>query len=131
MPSNIGELNGASLAYLGDAVLELLVRRYLVQSGEQNLGRLNRRADAYVCAAAQSRAIERILPLLNEEELAAFKRGRNTHSQTVPKSATVSEYRRATGMESLFGFLYLSGQIARTEALFSAAYASADGESPS
>ncbi len=119
---NTGEMNGATLAYLGDAVIELLVRRSLIERGVGNVGEMNGAADAMVRAGAQSAAMDRLLPLLSEEETAIYKRGRNAHSHTVPKSAKVSEYRRASGMEALFAYLYLEGRQERLEELFLAAY---------
>ena len=119
---NIGELSGAKLAYLGDAVIELLVRRMLLEKGEGDVGAMNREADSYVRATAQSLAMDKILPLLSEEELAIFKRGRNTHAHTVPKSAKMSDYRKATGMEALFAALYLEGKEERLNQLFVIAY---------
>ena len=115
---NIGEMNGAVLAYLGDAVFELTVRRYLIEKGVDEIGRLNREADAMVRATAQSAAMDKLMPYLSEGELAAFKRGRNTHSHTVPKSASVSEYRKATGFEALFGYLYMEKRDSRISELF-------------
>ena len=119
-----GEMNGASLAYLGDAVIELTVRQALLEQGSGDVGAMNRIADSLVRATAQSEAMDKIMPLLTEDELAVYKRGRNTHSHTVPKSAKVSEYRKATGMEALFGYLYLEGHSERIKELFAIAYAS-------
>lgn len=117
------ELNGLSLAYLGDAVLELLVRERVLCSGKTNVGELNRLSREYVTAKNQSSALENILPLLTEEEEDFFKRGRNAHGVSAPKSASTAEYRRATGMEALFGHLYLSGRMERARELFNIAYA--------
>ena len=83
---------------------------------------MNKVADGYVRATAQSLAVDKILPMLTEDETAIYKRGRNTHSHTVPKSAKVSDYRKATGMEALFGALYLEGKQERIEEIFRAAY---------
>lgn len=116
------DLNGACLAYLGDAVIELLTRRTLLETGITNVGELNRRAAAYVRATAQSEAMDRIEPFLTEEEEAVFRRGRNASHLSVPHSASVREYRRATGMEALFAHLYLSGAQERMEQLFRAAF---------
>ena len=101
-------LNGAELAYLGDAVLELMAREAAVSG--------------YVRATAQSDACARIEGMLTEEELAVFKRGRNSHNLSVPKSASAAQYRRATGLEALFAALYLEGKRDRLRALFAAAY---------
>lgn len=112
----------ASLAYLGDCVLELCVRELLVRSGLSSSARLNREALEYVRASKQARAMERILPYLSEEEAAVFRRGRNIGHTNTPKSATVAEYRNATGMEALFGWLHLAGRRERIEELFLLAY---------
>lgn len=117
-----GEMNGASLAYLGDAVIELKVREALLSRDVGDVGKMNKIADSLVRATYQSQAMDRLLPLLTEEETAVYKRGRNTHSHTVPKSAKVSDYRKATGMEALFGFLYLEGRGERLTELFAVAF---------
>ncbi|MBE6546558.1 MAG: ribonuclease III [Ruminococcaceae bacterium] len=112
----------AALAYLGDSVLELCVRRWLVGQGLSSSATLNKRALDFVRASAQANAMKRLLPLLSEEEAAVFRRGRNMGHSSTPKSATVAEYRAATGMEALFGWLHLKGESERIEALFMAAY---------
>ena len=115
--ANPDEMSGHALAYLGDAVLEVLVRTYLVGTGISHAGELNARARAFVTAAQQSRGTEALLPLLDEREEAVYRRGRNA-AGSHPKSASVAEYRRATGMEALFGWLYLHGETERLNALF-------------
>ena len=120
---DLRELSTPALAYLGDCVLELCVREHLVESGLSTSGHLNEAALRYVRASAQAEAMKVIMPLLTEEEEAYFKRGRNIGHTNVPKRATVSEYRTATGMEVLFGYLHVSGQSARIKELFCAAYA--------
>ena len=95
----LNELSTPSLAYLGDCVLELRVREKLVQSGIAKSGRLNTEALRFVRASAQAAAMQRILPLLTDEETAYYKRGRNSSHLNVPKSASPSEYRTATGMD--------------------------------
>ena len=117
-----GEMNGSSLAYLGDAVIELMVRQMLLSRDTGDVGKMNKIADGLVRATYQSQAMDRLMPILTEEEIAVFKRGRNTHSHTVPKSAKVSDYRKATGMEALFGFLYLEGRQDRLNELFAVAF---------
>ena len=111
-----------ALAYLGDAVLELLVRRRLVEEGYASSKSLNAQALKYVRAGAQAHAMERIAPHLTEEEDAAFHRGRNIGHTNHPKGATVGEYRNATGMEALFGYLSMLGREARIAELFALAY---------
>lgn len=117
-----GEMSGSSLAYLGDAVIELMVREMLLSRDMGDVGKMNKIADGLVRATYQSQAMDRLMPLLTEEEIAVFKRGRNTHSHTVPKSAKVSDYRKATGMEALFGFLYAEGRKERLTELFAIAF---------
>ena len=107
----------AALAYLGDAVLEVMVRRHLVKQGFSNPGVLNDLAKTFVTAPQQSIGVEALLPHLSEEELGYYRRGRND-SGPHPKSASVQEYRRATGLETLFGWLNLSDQTERSEELF-------------
>ncbi len=119
-------LNGASLAYLGDAVLELMTREYLLKSGKTNVGELNHMALNFVRATVQSDALSRILPLLSEEETEMYKRGRNTHGLAIPKSATAGQYRRATGLEALFAHLYLTNQKERMDELFDKGFISID-----
>ena len=119
----LNELSIPALAYLGDSVLELTVRRELVlRRGLSTAGDLNRASLAYVSAGAQSAAMERILPHLTEEEERWFKRGRNSGHLNIPKRATPAEYRRATGMEVLFAYLYLSNRADRLAALVRLAY---------
>ena len=111
--------SSAQLAYLGDAVLEVMVRRQLVLSHAPHPSET---ALAYVTAAAQSDAVERILPHLTEEEEAVYRRARNSVHANVPKRATVAQYRRATGLEALFAYLHLTNNIQRLEELFHLAY---------
>ncbi len=112
----------AALAYLGDAVIELFVRERLVEKGYTSSKALNARALDFVRAAAQAAAMERLMPHLTEEEEAAFRRGRNIGHTNTPKRATVAEYRNATGMEALFGYLYATDRRDRAAALFELAY---------
>ena len=115
------ELNGAALAYLGDAVLEIMVRQKVMESGYTNTGKLNELARMFVTAKAQSEATDKIADLLDEEELSFFKRGKNAKVNR-PKSATASDYAKATGFEALFAFLYMKGRKDRLDYLFSQAY---------
>ena len=101
------------LAYLGDGTYELFVRAMLVEKNNEPVQKLHKKATHYVKAAAQSRIMEVIEPLLTEEELAVFKRGRNAKSHTMPKNADMAEYRRATGFEALIGYLYLKQDTKR------------------
>lgn len=115
------QLSPLTLAFLGDAVFELHVRERLAEKGSAPVGALHRRAVNVVCAKAQSVAAELLLPLLTEAELTIYKRGRNSHS-SVPKNADPSEYRSATGLEALFGYLHLCGDKQRETQLFEAVW---------
>ena len=118
----ICDMSTASLAYLGDCVIELFVRERLTVSGISSSKNLNREALKFVSAPAQAAAMNNILELLTEEEAGFFRRGKNLSHMNVPKNATPSEYRSATGMETLFGFLHLSGNTERARELFDLAY---------
>lgn len=106
------------LAYIGDAVYEILVRQYIVSRGNAPVNVLNRDARRIVNAGAQSEAYEKIKDMLTEEETAVYKRGRNAKSHTAAKNQTITDYRRATGIEALFGYLYIEGQNDRMSELF-------------
>ena len=101
------------LAYIGDAVYELVIRSLLVGRGNAQANRLHKEASNLVTAGAQSASLERIKEELTEEEMQVFKRGRNANSATMAKHATMSDYRRATGFEALMGYLYLTGRMER------------------
>ncbi len=118
----LSSISTAALAYLGDAVLELLVREHLVKEGYSSSKSLNAHARTFVSAPAQAAAMERLLPILSEEEDAIFRRGRNIGHTNTPKNATVAQYRAATGMEALFGYLHCLGQTDRVRELFVKAY---------
>ena len=114
--------DGLLLAYIGDGVLELLVREMLISTGETSTGKLSSMAQQIVCAPAQSEVVERLLPLLSEEELAIYKLGRNHKVNGKPRNASIVEYHRATGMEAVFGYLHLAGKHGRVRELFDALY---------
>ena len=119
---DIREISTPALAYLGDCVIELCVRQMLVERGLSTSAHLNAAALDYVRAPAQAEAMKRLTEHLTEEEAAFFRRGRNMGHSSVPKRSTVSEYRAATGMEVLFGYLHVTGQAARIAKLFCLAY---------
>ena len=112
-------LDGASLAYLGDAVFELWVRERLIRGGVTHSGTLHTASHDYVTAKSQSAAFHRIEAELSEEELAYFKRGRNSPHLSVPKSASGAEYRTATGFEAVIGMLEWIGDTERINELLS------------
>lgn len=107
------QMGALTLAYVGDTVYDLYVRTYLAEKSGASVHTLHLTAAEYVCAAGQAAAYRVIEAILTEEESTVFHRGRNAHSGTVPKNASVSDYRIATGMEALFGFLYLEGRDER------------------
>ena len=116
------ELNAMSplaLAHVGDAVFDLLVRTRLCLDGRLTAGDLHRETVRYVSAVAQAAAAKKLLPLLDKREEGVYRRGRNAHSHAAPKGASPMEYHAATGLEALFGWLYLRGEKARIEELFS------------
>ena len=119
----LSDITTPALAYLGDSVLEVCVRTYLVtERGLSTSAHLNRASLDFVRASAQSEAMGRMEPHLTEAEAAAYRRGRNMGHGNVPKSASVAEYRRATGMETLFGYLHVTGQADRIDTLFRLGY---------
>ena len=112
-------ISALGLAHMGDGVFELLVRSWLCVRGKATSGDLHRATIAHVSAPAQARQMERMLPLLTDEEAAIYRRDRNAHVHGVPKNATAGEYAKATGLECLFGALFLTGQTDRINELFS------------
>lgn len=114
---NPKSLSGTTLAFIGDGVYGLLVREKLCAI-DRPLGELHARSVKLVNATAQAESYKLIEPLLSEEELSVFKRGRNAHTSRSPKNSTNGEYHTATGLEALFGFLHLSGKKDRINELF-------------
>ena len=120
-------LSSLGLAHLGDSVFEIMVRAWLCLGGKSRVKDLHRATVRYVAAPAQAARFARIAPLLDEEENAVFRRGRNTAPHSVPKAASRGEYQTATGLEALFGWLYLQGRTDRLNQLFAAMM---EGEDP-
>lgn len=114
----INAFSNLGLAHIGDGVYELLCRSYLCAKGEHTVDRLHRDTVQLVKAPAQAKFMDKILPVLTEEELAFYRRGKNAHVHAVPKGATPAEYAKATGLEALFGALYLAGRTERINELF-------------
>ncbi len=117
---NPRELSTAALAFVGDAVYSLMVRERLCCTSRSGADVLHKKAVQQVRCAAQSEAIKKVLTMLTEEEQAVFNRGRNAHSSHVPKNAAVADYRAATGVETLFGYIYMCGRTERLRELFDA-----------
>ena len=106
-------LSSLGLAHLGDGVFEVMVRAWLILRGKAKAKDLHRATVRYVAAPAQAAAVERLLPLLTPEEADVYRRGRNTAPHSVPKAASRAQYQAATGLEALFGWLYLQGRTER------------------
>ena len=115
----INAISNLGLAHIGDGVFELLCRSYLCAQGGKTVGNLHRATISMVKAPSQALFADKLLPILTEEELAYYRRGKTSHVHAVPKSCTPAEYAKATGLEALFGALYLSGQTDRLNQLFS------------
>lgn len=111
-------MSALALAHVGDGVFELLVRTKLCLEGGTNNHNLHKLTVARVCAPAQAVLADRLQPLLTQEEAGYYRRGRNAHTHAIPKNATAAQYSKATGVEALFGALYLSGQAERLNELF-------------
>ena len=114
----IDSISNLGLAHMGDCVFEILVRAYLCAKGEKTVDKLHRDTIRMVKATSQADFADKMLPLLTEEELAYYRRGKNSHVHAVPKSATPAQYAKATGLEALFGYLFLSGNKERANELF-------------
>ena len=125
-PEALKAVSELALAHVGDAVFELLVRQELCCVKAAPMRDLHRMTVARVNAPAQAARMEKLLPLLTPEELTVYKRGRNAHTHQAPKSASPGQYARATGLEALFGWLWLTGQIDRIAVLFAAGKEDAD-----
>jgi len=123
----INAISNLGLAHMGDCVFEILCRGYLCAKGGKNVGNLHRDTINMVKASSQAVFMEKLLPHLTEEELAWYRRGKNAHVHAVPKSCTPAEYAKATGLEALFGALYLAGQTARINELFKLVMEDANG----
>ncbi len=118
-PEETRNMESLALAYLGDAVIEMLARDHTFSNyAGTHIGELHKKTVNYVSANAQSLALNKILPILTEEEEGVYKRGRNVKSHSVPKHTDPAVYHRSTGLEALFGFLYLTGQTERIQNLF-------------
>ena len=114
----VDAISNLGLAHMGDCVFEILCRSYLCAKGEKTVDKLHRDTISMVKATSQAKLMEKMIPLLTEEELAYYRRGKNSHVHAVPKSATPQEYAKATGLEALFGALWLLGQTERLNELF-------------
>ena len=117
-PAQVREITNLGLAHVGDGVYELLCRSYLVSKGGKTVLKLHNATVELVKAPTQAKFADKLKPMLTEEELGYFRRGKNTHAHAAPKSATPQEYAKATGFETLVGALYLLGRKDRLMELF-------------
>ena len=118
--AQVDAISNLGLAHMGDCAFEILCRAYLCARGGKNVGKLHSDTIQMVKATSQAKFADKLLPLLSQEELAYYRRGKNSHVHGVPKSATPAEYAKATGLEALFGALYLMGRTERLNELFQA-----------
>lgn len=124
--AEVSSLSPLTLAFVGDTVFDLLTRTDLVCEANRPVNALHTMASKKVCASSQAESMKKILPILTEDETAVFKRGRNAHTGGIPKHASSADYHYATGLESLFGWLYLKGETDRIKELY--AYITTDKE---
>ena len=116
--SRVDAISNLGLAHMGDGVYEVMVRSFLCSRGDQTVKRLHKDSVELVKAPTQAALVEKILPLLTEEEQAYYRRGKNAHTHAAPKAASPKQYAMATGLETLFGALYLLGRTDRLNELF-------------
>ena len=116
--AQVDAISNLGLAHMGDCVYELLCRAYRCARGEKKVDRLHAQTIRMVRASAQAQFADKMLAHLSEEELAYYRRGKNAHVHAVPKGATPAEYARATGVEALFGALFLLGRKERANEIF-------------
>ena len=117
-PKQVGAISNLGLAHIGDGVFELLTRSWLCGHDRLTVGRMHKDTVSMVQAKAQAKFADKLLPILTEEEKAYYRRGKNSHVHAVPKSCTPAEYAKATGLEAMFGALYLAGETDRINQLF-------------
>jgi len=118
-PAQVNGVTNLGLAHVGDGVYELLCRTYLCSRGDKTVLKLHRDTVDMVNAPTQAKYMDKLLPHLTQEEQAYYRRGKNAHTHAAPKAATRQEYAKATGLETLFGALYLLGRTQRINQLFS------------
>lgn len=114
---NINEINAGALAYVGDAIYELIIRKYLIYTKLNNVNKLQNEAIKYVSAKAQAKFLDKIIDanILTKEELSTVSRARNYKPNSKPKNTDIKTYKKATALEALFGMLYLSNNKDRLE----------------
>ena len=116
--AQIDAISNLGLAHMGDCVYEMLVRAYLCAEGNKTVAQLHKQTITMVKATYQAAFVDKMLPLLTEDEMTHYRRGKNSHVHAVPKSATPAQYAKATGLEAMFGYLFLSGKKERANEIF-------------
>ena len=116
--AQIDAISNLGLAHMGDCVYEMLVRSYLCAEGNKTVAQLHKQTITMVKATYQAAFVDKMLPRLTEDEMTYYRRGKNSHVHAVPKSATPAQYAKATGLEAMFGYLFLSGQKERANEIF-------------
>ena len=116
--TEIDAISNLGLAHMGDCVYEMLVRAYLCSQGNKTVAQLHKQTITMVKATYQAEFVDKMLPLLSEDEMTHYRRGKNSHVHAVPKSATPAQYAKATGLEALFGYLFLAGKKERANEIF-------------
>ena len=116
--AEINAISNLGLAHMGDCVYEMLVRAYLCAQGNKTVAQLHKQTITMVKATYQAEFVDKMLPLLTEDEMTYYRRGKNSHVHAVPKSATPAQYAKATGLEAMFGYLFLSGKKERANEIF-------------
>ena len=111
------QYNGTTLAYIGDAIYEVIIREHLLNKGFSKVENLHNEAIKYTSAVGQAKALNNILDVLSAEEVAVFKRGRNANTERKARNATLAEYKQSTGFEALIGYLYLNKSTDRIDQL--------------
>ena len=117
-PAQVNQVTNLGLAHIGDGVYELMCRTYLINKGDKTVLKLHRDTVEMVKATSQAKYADLLIPHLTEEEFVYYRRGKNAHTHAAPKAATRAEYAKATGLETLFGALYLLGRTDRLNELF-------------
>lgn len=115
---DIRQYSPLALAYMGDCIFDLCVREYLLKQANMPVNKLHQKSKALVNATSQSKMYKSLINMVSEEEKSILKRGRNANSNTKAKNATIIDYKNATGLEALFGYLYLKGEQQRINELF-------------
>ena len=116
--AQIDAISNLGLAHMGDCVYEMLVRSYLCAEGNKTVAQLHKQTITMVKATYQAAFVDKMLPLLSEDEMTYYRRGKNSHVHAVPKSCTPAQYAKATGLEAMFGYLFLSGKKERANEIF-------------